>query len=189
MKTIYLEANIIDSSAPLIAVAINQKNEPTTIEQQRFYHAHGHLFEAVDKLFNPLPGQDVDPPDLGDVVWVKHSPNSDRTYGLCIVFDEDGNFSEDAFKYCLWSLKRKADEMRVSYIGFDRFAANDGQEWVDRVALFEECLDPVTPVVCIRSNPELLDVLDRLNNVSKIPFETAMVPCDQEPINTVNKNN
>lgn len=164
-STYYTESNIVDSAAPLIATSIGVNNLPLTDENNNFNKAFPEAKKVLDEMFHldPLQKEEgISLPSLGDVVWVSPNPKFTRLIGYCILFDETNSFSEKAYEKCLNSIKNKADQLDIHFIGFGLFGCKKIEEWAERVPLLEQTLSSLERVVCIPNNEDLIKLLESL---------------------------
>lgn len=164
-STYYTESNIVDSGAPLIATSIGVNNLPITDENNNFNKAFPEAKKVLDNMFHLDPLQEeegISLPSLGDVIWVSPNPKFTRLIGYCILFDENNSFSEKAYEGCLNSIKNKASQLDMHFIGFGLFGCKDVKEWGERVSLFEQALHNLERVVCIPNNEDLIRLLEGL---------------------------
>tara|TARA_R110000772_G_scaffold107704_2_gene210298 strand:- start:1211 stop:1765 length:555 start_codon:yes stop_codon:yes gene_type:complete len=173
-KCYYLEYDIKDSSAPIIVTSINTANKDLIKEHsyfKKFFPEHSASVKAMISRVMPDGASEelvTNNAELGDVIWAQSAENSDKYIGYCITHDEDGDYSESAFKACMKSVSAKAHELGVQFVGMTKTGCNDNDEWFSKVDIIEEALGDVRPVVCIQTNEELLTILNRLDNLSTI---------------------
>ena len=162
MKILYTLGNFVHSGHQVLFYTINNDNENTEEYQKLAEHTFAESFGPMNGLFNP-PEEvgDVDPPEVGDVIWTNTSGNQFIASGIWRE-KADGPIDFNALRLVCKSVSRKAKELNQRYVSMP-LITEDLSLWNFVYPIVEEAFDDsVQVIVHIPTEEKIIEVLESI---------------------------
>ena len=161
MKLLYTLGNFVHSGHQILFYTINSQNENTEDYQKLAEHTFAASFGPKNGIFNPPEDiGEVDPPEVGDVIWTNTSGNQYIASGIWRE-TPDGPIDFNALRLICKSVERKAKELSQRYVSMP-LITEDLDIWNFVYPIIEEAMPNVQVIVHIPTEEQLLLALAQI---------------------------
>ena len=162
MKLLYTLGNFTQSGQQLLFYTINKENKNTESYQILAENTFAPSFGPKNGLFNPPEGtDDVEPPNISDVIWTHTSGNQYIASGIWRE-TPDGPIDFNALRLICKSVANKAKELSQRYVSLP-LITEDLSLWNFTYPIIEEAFgDHLQGVVHIPEEQTLISVLESI---------------------------
>lgn len=174
MKIVYGLGNFLSSGAQIVAYPATQGINNQNNLEKAIFKKEPEVWHSVQNMYAENSNYTVEPPALGDVIWVYTSGN--RWYAHCIVYEDNGEMNFDALELCMKSVAKKCKEIDHRHVSMPYFDdTSDHRYWQKIYPLIEDVLTDEQVYVYEPDQDRLLSAVDRLPGSIRKIFHTPRI--------------